>query len=223
VSQIEFGGQQADAASAADAALLDALMHAIRSGKRPADFLFDRFLPLELRLVSGQHWTPVEVALRAAEWLEHYGVRSVLDVGAGAGKFCVVAALASNASFVGVEQRTHLVQAAQALAKKFNVAERVEFVHGEFDALARVAEAYYLFNPFGENLYGMLGRLDARVEQSGSRYRRDVTAAEHLLERSPAGTFVLTYNGFGGDVPKDYELIRVDRELPNVLGMWRKR
>jgi predicted RNA methylase len=204
--------------------LVHELALAIRAGKRPPDFKFDRFLPLELRLVSGQHWTPIDVAVCAAEWLREYQVESVLDIGSGSGKFCVVAALAGGASFVGIEQRERLVHAASDLARAFGVGERVEFVQGAFDErCTRAAEAYYLFNPFGENLYGPQGQLDKHVELGGGRYRRDVAAVERLLRAAPTGTFVVTYNGFGGDVPAGYELLRVDRELPNVLAMWRKR
>ena len=63
----------------------------IRSGTCPSDRLFDRFLPYDLRRVSRQHWTPLVVALRVAEWLDLIGVRQVVDLGSGAGKFCVQA------------------------------------------------------------------------------------------------------------------------------------
>jgi SAM-dependent methyltransferase len=207
-----------------DLPILHELVRAIRIGRRPPDFMFDRFLPLELRLVSGQHWTPVDVAMRTAEWLSEFRIKSVLDVGSGSGKFCVLAALAGDAWFVGIEQRARLVRAARELAQQFGVSDRVEFIQAEFsDSSAPAAEAYYLFNPFGENLYGTCGQLDDQVELGGRRYRRDVAAVERLLAAAPAGTFVVTYNGFGGHLPNGYELLRVDRELPNVLSMWRKR
>ncbi|HEX2730293.1 MAG TPA: hypothetical protein VHM70_01760 [Polyangiaceae bacterium] len=210
--------------SAADLPLLLDLIRKIQKGHGPPDYMFDRFLPLEMRLVSGQHWTPIDVALRAAQWLREYRVKTVLDIGSGAGKFCVVAALASEASFAGMEHRPPLVRAARALARTFGVADRIEFACGEFDETSvPIAEALYLFNPFGENLYGREGQLDNHVHLSGTRYRRDVAAVERLLNAVPGGTFVMTYNGFGGRVPAGYELIRVDRELPNVLAMWRKR
>jgi len=79
-----------------------------------------------------------------------------------------------------------------------------------------------MYNPFGENLFGLEDRLDDDVELCGARYLRDVAAVERLLRDAPAGTFLLTYNGFGGDLPADYREVRVDRELPSVLRMWRK-
>src|SRR5690606_17269718 len=97
---------------------------AIRSGQCRSDRVFDRFLPYDLRRVSGQHWTPLVVALRVAEWLNIAGVRHVVDLGSGAGKFCVAAAIASRCSFVGVEQRPRFVDAARALAHSFGVENR---------------------------------------------------------------------------------------------------
>jgi len=196
---------------------------AIRLGQCPSDRVFDRFLLPDLQAASQQYWTPLAVALRAAQWLGELGVRSVFDVGSGAGKFCVVAALASEASFVGVEQRARLVAAASDLAREFGVDDRVRFVHGLFDrSLSACADAYYFYNSFGENLFDVDNRLDDDVELGAERYRDDVVTAERMLREAPIGTYLLTYNGFGGVVPAGYSEVRVDRELPCVLRMWRK-
>jgi tRNA G46 methylase TrmB len=78
---------------------------------------------------------------------------SVLDVGAGAGKFCITAALAMpNAQFVGIEWRPHLVRFATRLAREWSLSN-VRFVHG--DALAldwSLYDAFYLYNPFAEQI-----------------------------------------------------------------------
>ena len=84
------------------------------------------------------------------------------------------------------------------------------------------ADAYYLFNPFGENLDEADGWIAPDVELSDARYERDVSAAEAVLRDAPVGSFVVTYNGFGGRVPWYYREVRVDRELPSVLRMWQK-
>jgi len=196
---------------------------AIRFGRCPSDRVFDRFLLPDLQAASEQYWTPMAVALRAARWLDEFGVRKVFDVGSGTGKFCVVAALASKASFVGVEQRTRLVAAASELARLFGVNDRVMFVHGLFDSsLSADADAYYFYNSFGENLFEAENRLDEDAELGAERYRHDVVTAERMLREAPSGTYLLTYNGFGGMVPASYCEVRVDRELPCVLRMWRK-
>lgn len=196
---------------------------AIRSGICPSDRIFDRFLPYDLRRVSGQHWTPLAVALRVAEWLSFAGVKEVVDLGSGAGKFCVAAAVASRCSFVGIEQRPQFVDAARALAHVFGVENRVQFVHATLSrGTIPLAEAYYLYNPFGENLFGPDEHLGDDVELSPERYQRDIVQTEEFFEAAPSGTVVIKYNGFGGRMPPSYEEVLVDREMPNALRMWRK-
>src|SRR5882724_2372654 len=147
---------------------------ALRSGKCPGDRVFDRFLPEELRVVSQQYWTPLAVAVRAAEWLNQLDVQTVVDIGAGAGKFCVAAALAGRAQFTGLEHRERLVSAARGLADVFEVSERVFFLRATFgECSVPQADAYYMFNPFAENIFAIEERLDAAVELGPARYVRD--------------------------------------------------
>jgi predicted RNA methylase len=196
---------------------------AVRAGEPLIDWQFDRFMPHELRIFSAQYWTPLSVSLRAARWLEVAGARTVVDIGAGAGKFCVSAALATECHFTGIEHRPRLVEAARELARVFDVGDRVRFVQGSLDdRMPDAADAYYLFNPFGENLFDAGERLDAEVELGVERYKRDVATIERLLQQMPVGTCVVTYNGFGGRVPDSFVQVHVDRTLPNVLRMWRK-
>ena len=84
------------------------------------------------------------------------------------------------------------------------------------------ASAYYLYNPFGENLFDHDDYLDADVELSRARHARDIAHVIALLRAAPIGTHLVTYNGFGGAVPRSFEQVAVDRALPNVLRMWRK-
>lgn len=196
---------------------------AMRTGMCPVDRAFDRFLPDELRRVSSQYWTPLQVVMRAAEWLEEAKVRTVVDIGSGVGKFCVAAALAGNCQFTGIEQRPRLVAAARDLARVFEVEDRVTFIDGALgDTFIPAADAYYLYNPFGENLFGDQDHLDEDVELSAGRYSRDISTTRDLLLRAPVGTCVLVYNGFGGQVPLGYQEIHADHELPNPLVMWKK-
>jgi SAM-dependent methyltransferase len=196
---------------------------ALRLGRCPADRAFDRYLPDDLQVLSPHWWTPLSVVMRAARWLDDFSVRNVVDIGSGAGKLCVAAALAGSCRFVGLEQRPRLVAAARALAGLFEVEERVRFIEGALGAVeVPAADAYYLFNPFEENIYEAYEPMDEEVELSRARYEHDVGLVEDLLRRAPAGTCVLTYNGFGGRIPEGYAVVRLDRDLPNVLCMWRK-
>lgn len=202
---------------------LERVAAALRARECLADRSFDRFLPYELWRVSRQFWTPLVVALRVAEWLDAFAIKTAVDIGAGAGKLCVASSLASRCDFTGLEQRPRLVEAARSLAQLFGVEDRVRFIQATVsqDRIPE-AEAYYLYNPFGENLFGPHEHLDDEVELSHERYRRDVASVETFLHEAPVGTYVIKYNGFGGRMPASYEEVRVDRTMPNLLRMWRK-
>ena len=103
------------------------------------------------------------------------------------------------------------------------VDDRVEIIQGTLGSEPLpAAEAYYFFNPFGENLFGVEDSLGADVELGIDRHQRDIKAAKVALDSWPLGTYVITYNGFGGRMPPRYGEIEVDREFSNVLRLWRK-
>ena len=199
------------------------LAESLREGTLANDDDFDQFIPYDDRRVSSDYWTPLRVATRAAQWLDYFGARSVVDVGSGVGKFCVAAALGSRCHFIGIEHRTRLVTAARALARTFNVEDRVHFVQSAMsDSGWPKADAYYMYNPFGENLCRFEHQLDGDVELGIDRYKREIAEAERFIEHAPPGTLLLTYNGFGGRVPDSYEQVAIDRDQPYELRMWRK-
>jgi len=146
-----------------------------------------------------------------------------VDIGSGVGKFCIATALSCGCRCVGVEQRPGLVGVARELARRFGVEDRAEFVCGVFgkDSLP-VADAYYLYNPFCENLYGRGAHLEEDVELGRERHAREVEATRRLLAHAKVGTYAVTYNGFGGSLPEGYAELHVDRELPSVLRIARK-
>src|SRR6185437_914320 len=53
---------------------------------------FDAIYPAPVRRVSASFWTPVSVAVRAADLLVDDPSTRVLDIGSGVGKFCIVGA-----------------------------------------------------------------------------------------------------------------------------------
>jgi predicted RNA methylase len=196
---------------------------AIRAGQPSADAAFDRALPPALREVSPHYWTPARVGRVAARWLREIDAQHVVDIGSGAGKFCVVAALLTRCRLTGIEHRASLVDAARDLAKAYEVSGRVTFVHGGLDAAASiVADTYYLFNPFGHYSFDSDQFVDPGVRFTTESQQRDVAATAALLERASAGTFVLTYNGFGGSVPSSYEQLDAASGLPGTLRLWKK-
>ena len=197
----------------------------LRADACPDDTSFDRFLPRDLREVSEHYWTPLPVVKRAAEWLAELRIRTVVDIGSGAGKFCVAAALLTDARFIGLEHRRSLVESARSLARAFGVSHRVTFVHGALGAVATPrADTYYLYNPFADYWFNS-SRDDTDREVTFDSVRRedDIAAVERLIRRSTVGTTVLTYNSFGGRMPECCDLLHLEWALPGPLRLWRKQ
>lgn len=189
-----------------------------------SDREFDGVLSAGDRARSTLFWTPAPVALQAAHWIERYGARTVIDVGSGVGKFAILAALSTQLRVVGVEQRPSLARASRALVARFGLSERVRIEEGNFLDLQGAANgALYAFNPFGENLFADGEHIDSAVELSFSRFRRECSAFTSLLHLAPVGQLLCTFNGFGGRVPRSFELVQARSDLLCPLRLWRKR
>ncbi len=185
------------------------LAAAREEGFRPSvDAAFDAVLDPALRALSETHWTPARVARLGARWLWAYGARSVVDVGAGVGKFCILASLEVPLTCVGLEHRERLAVAARAAAVRLG-ATRCEFAVGGLELLsAYPADALYFYNPFAENISATSIGIDETVELSPRRYLRELQAVKEHLRRAPLGTLLLTYHGFGGRFPAGWRLVR---------------
>jgi SAM-dependent methyltransferase len=195
---------------------------ALRTAEAIEDERFDRLYPPDAHALAERHWTPVRVALRAVELLVAKPAAMVLDVGSGAGKFCIVGALATDAGFVGVEQRPHLVDSATALATNLG-AQRARFVTGDVFALDwREFDAIYLYNPFQEHVGDDAGVID-RTISIGPRHHADaVQRTRAKLAEARIGTRVVTYYGFGGRMPHSYRRVHKERCAGDWLELWVK-
>lgn len=195
---------------------------ALRRGALVHDALFDRVYPPHVQRVSRQFWTPVDVAIAASRWLAEVGCRAPLDVGAGAGKFCIVASLSMRQAVTGLEHRAELVDVARTAAVAY--CADVECVHGDLESIdASRFDALYFFNPFAENLFDAGDRLDDAVELSEERCFRDLGTVERWLDTAVRGTCIVTYHGFGGRIPATYQLARACRAGGDHLRLWVKR
>jgi SAM-dependent methyltransferase len=167
------------------------------------DEKFDQIYPPEIRELSAIFWTPVAVAAEAAKLLAADPNKHVLDVGCGAGKFCIVAALLTEGRFTGVEQRSSLVEAARQAARARDVGG-VEFIHANITDVPFAAyDAFYIFNPFEEHLHGH--KIDKAVALSAELFKRYTSYVSDQLGRCPLGTRVVTYMGYADDIPACYD------------------
>jgi SAM-dependent methyltransferase len=167
------------------------------------DEKFDHVYPPHIRQLSGLFWTPVAVAAEAARLLVAKPATRVLDVGCGAGKFCLIAATVTDGEFTGVEQREELVTAARAAAAQLR-AGGVDFLHANvMDVAFADYEAFYIFNPFEEHLHGY--RIDKAVALAPELFKRYTNYVSDQLGKQPLGTRVVTYMGYADDIPACYD------------------
>ncbi len=202
---------------------LAALARKLCGNESIEDEELEKVYPAAFREASQCFWTPASVAQRVAELLVTRGPATrILDVGSGVGKVCIVGALATGASFVGVERREHFVITAIEAATKLG-ADTTRFVHGPFDEQDILSfDGVYMFNPFEENLWGPTDWLDDTVELSEPRFQEDVLRAESWLSAARPGTRVVTYHGFGGKFPSDYRLEVREWRRGGFLDAWIK-
>ena len=159
--------------------------------------------------------------MRVAKLLAVEPNATILDIGAGVGKFCIVAAAAvPGARLRGVEHHSHFVAIARDAARTIGV--DVAFAHGTLDEHDPAGvDGIYLFNPFAENLTPAEEHLDETVELSEARFWRDIKLTERFLEAARAGTRVVTYCGWGGTMPVDYDLVLRERRA-GTIELWVK-
>lgn len=187
------------------------------------DWWFDAQLPRHLQLHAANHFTPVAVARRAAGLLAPRDGVAVLDVGAGAGKFCVTAARAvPTSTFVGAEWRPHLAQVATRIARGNGLANVRIVVADVFDLDWSAYDGFYLFNPFAEQLFDDAFVMDRTIALDVETFDRFVAETQRRLAAAAPGTRIVTYHGFGAPPPKGYELAAEDVVGSDRLELWIK-
>lgn len=193
----------------------------LRSGEPLTDSQFDDLYPFEVRVMSATFWTPMRVAVRAASLLVRKPGTRVLDIGSGAGKFCLIGSLSTEGRFFGIEQRESLVDCARDMASVLG-SSTATFAHGVFDSLnPEEYDAFYLFNPFEENKFSRAYQYDWKVTLGKERFTEDVRKAQHFLRGARPGTRVVTYNGIGGKLPWCYDLVARE-QMGCAIEVWVK-
>jgi SAM-dependent methyltransferase len=193
------------------------LSRALRQGLEVDDHAFDLVFPSAQRFRSWLHWTPLEVAQRACALLAPEAGDRILDVGSGVGKPCLVGALTTEASWFGIERDGEMVRAANEAALKLGVERQASFHAGEMEHVDWSAfDAFYLFNPFAEILYGP----DDDALERRMQYVSCIETVQYRLAQAAPGTRVVTYHGFGGDMPPELELVQREAKRDGDLCLW---
>ncbi|HXS55686.1 MAG TPA: methyltransferase domain-containing protein [Hanamia sp.] len=184
------------------------------------DLNFNALYPLPIRAVAEKHWTPIEVAIKAAAFLAVSPEEKVLDIGSGSGKFCLTAAhFHPQTDFYGIEQRPDLVNLCNDLKERLKITN-VSFICDNIINLNfKNYDHFYFYNSFYENIEGTQ-KIDYNVAYSERLYDAYNRYLYRQLNKKPSGTRLVTYHSFGSEIPKEYEVVQTAYE--DYLKFWIK-
>jgi SAM-dependent methyltransferase len=181
---------------------------------------FHLLYPASLHALARNHWTPLLVARKAANFLAVENGTSILDIGSGIGKFCLAAAYYKpKSAFYGIEQRKDLVDYAEAARKVLGL-KNVSFIHGNLMHMDfKNYDHFYFYNSFYENL-AIAEKIDDHFTYSIELYNQYNRFLYKQLEKKPSGTRVATYHGMEDIMPPDY--LEGGNDVDDLLKYWVK-
>jgi len=184
-----------------------------------SDEEFDVLYSEAVKKHSFIHWTPLEIVETGVDWLQLDAQSHVLDIGSGAGKFCVLAGVQSKARFTGVEMREDLVDAANALRDHLGT-DNVVFKHADITTIDfKSYTHFYYYNPFCEYI-AEFDRIDDKITYDPDSFRRFEDYVINEFEQLPQGTRVVTYCSETFPFPASFEL--KDLLYDGKLALWVK-
>jgi len=179
------------------------------------DIQFNLLYPPSIQMLAREHWTPLDVAKMACEFLVTGEGDHILDIGSGAGKFCLAASYYKPLAFFdGIEQRSNLVKHAETACDMLGLSN-ASFIHGNFTQidLSRY-DHFYFYNSFFENFEGP-EKIDNSIEYSRGLYNYYTGYLYQELEKMPVGTRIVTYCSWQDEMPPSYSIQR--SELNGLL------
>lgn len=183
------------------------------------DSEYDEVYPEHIKKLSDIHWTPIEIARIAIEWLELDEHSHLLDIGSGVGKFCCIAAEMTNAKITGVEKRKNLVRIAEKVIKEKELSN-IQIINSNITKIDfKDFNAFYYYNPFCEQI-SIQGSIDDTIAFSQVRYREYEDYVIDQMEHLPIGTKIVTFYSQEFTLPETYELKNL--YFNSTLALWVK-
>lgn len=185
-----------------------------------SDSIFDSLYPSNIQALAKKHWTPIDVAKTAADFLAIEPNTKILDIGSGVGKFCLTAAFFHpNNLFFGIEQRKNLVEIANQTQLKLGL-KNVWFMDGNvMEINFSEYHHFYFYNAFFENIAGT-EKIDEDISYSLQKYNSYNIFLYKQLQSKPVGTRLVTFHSLENEVPRNFML--VDAKMDNLLKLWIK-
>jgi hypothetical protein len=195
-----------------------------RNNKLESHFIsdneFNRLYPVEIEFLAKRHWTPLNVARLASEFLAMGPNIRILDIGSGAGKFCLSGGYHNpTAIYFGVEQRRELVIHANTAKNRLGL-NNVHFIHANFTQLDfKKYDNFYFYNSFFENLDGT-DKIDDSIQYSEELFDYYSRYLFRQLDKVPRGTRLVTFHCMEHEVPSSFAI--VDTDMDEELKCWIK-
>ncbi len=180
---------------------------------------FNVIYPERIQKLAKRHWTPIAVAKIAAQFLVVEPGTKVLDIGSGAGKFCMVGSAYTTGHFTGIEQREYFYQLSNRIKQSYRL-QNVNFVHSNITKINfKEYNAFYFFNSFFENIDSS-AVIDDTVQTDINLYALYSRYVREQLNEMPLGTRLVTYWSDLKEVPIGYKIQATS--LEGLLKMWVK-
>ena len=182
---------------------------------------FDKLIPLAYREISQRHWTPVDVAKKAAEFLASGSKHpQLLDIGAGLGKFCATAAHFTKAPITGIEQRESLVTIGNEIIQSLGL-QHVQLIQENITKCDfQKYNGIYFYNAFYENIDQTSSPIDTTIEFSSGLYRYYSDILYKKLKEQPTYTRLATYHTNNSSIPEEYSVL--ETHFAGLLKLWIK-
>lgn len=174
-----------------------------------SDEAFNSLYPAHIAQLASRHWTPLSVAKEAARFLAVGDSPHILDIGSGAGKFCLIGAhFYPNAFFEGVEHRVALNGIATKLAGELGLSNAA-FLDGDFSKIDFSAyQHFYFYNSFYEHLE-LSDLIDESVPISNELFHTYNRNLYKALKKMPSGTRIATFHSTENEMPTSYEVVGI--------------
>ncbi|MGE0631999.1 MAG: class I SAM-dependent methyltransferase [Pseudobdellovibrionaceae bacterium] len=195
----------------------------IRSGKAIEETEFDQIFPPYYQFQSTIHWSSIEVARQISEWINPLNRKSLVDIGCGVGKLCLLLRILTNYEIFGIEQRPKLVEIANKIIK-VNCLKNISITQmNMLDLNWDLHDIYYLYNPFQEHIADEdHSIIEKDIEFDAKNYAHYTSEVFRQLTLAKPGKVLITFHGYGGRVPSSWRMV-ASRHMENGnLTMWVK-
>lgn len=180
---------------------------------------FNAIYPQKISMLSRKHWSSVSVSKLASEFLVTRPGTRVLDIGSGAGKFCLIGATNTNGHFTGVEQRHELIELSTKLSNNYRI-PNVKFIHANITSIKfSDYDAFYFYNSFYENI-DMVNRIDDTIKLDMQLYHLYSAYIVEQFARLPLGARLVSFCSPLSIIPHTFKL--VDSACGGILKFWEK-